>query len=109
MSARNCPEHSACEGKIIQRIAQKILVSDYPRDIDREGITVWKFLATDIQSVESIGAVCAVFKEVFFCLGEFFAAFVFSEAVATAAHAGCLNGESVWQNEVSTRDSIKTF
>ena len=33
------------------------------------------------------------FEEVFFALGKFFAAFVFAEAVATAAHAGCLNGE----------------
>jgi len=33
------------------------------------------------------------FEEVFFALGKFLAAFVFSETVATAAHAGCLNGE----------------
>ena len=33
------------------------------------------------------------FEEVFFALGKFFAAFVFSETVAAAAHAGCLNGE----------------
>ena len=29
----------------------------------------------------------------FFRFGKFFAAFVFAETVATAAHAGCLNGE----------------
>ena len=28
-----------------------------------------------------------------FRFGKFFAAFVFSEAVVAAAHAGCLNGE----------------
>ena len=33
------------------------------------------------------------FEEVFFALGKSFAAFVFAEAVATAAHVGCLNGE----------------
>ena len=33
------------------------------------------------------------FEEVFFRFGKFFAAFVFAEAVAAAAHAGCLNGE----------------
>ena len=32
-----------------------------------------EFLATDIEGVESVGAVGAVFEEVFFALGEFFA------------------------------------
>ena len=52
-----------------------------------------EFLAADVESIESVGAVGAVFEEVFFGLGKFFAAFVFAEAVAAAAHAGCLNGE----------------
>ena len=52
-----------------------------------------KFLAADVESIESVCAVGAVFEQVFFRLGKFFAAFVFSEAVAAAAHAGCLNGE----------------
>ena len=34
---------------------------------------VGEFFAADVESIEGIGAVCAVFKEVFFCLGEFFA------------------------------------
>ena len=42
---------------------------------------------------ESVGAVGAVFEEVFFRLGKFLAAFVLAKTVAAAAHAGCLNGE----------------
>ena len=52
-----------------------------------------KFLAADVESIESVCAVCAVFEEVFFALSKFLAAFVFAETVAAAAHAGCLNGE----------------
>ena len=52
-----------------------------------------KFLAADVESIESVGAVGAVFEEVFFRFGKFLAAFVFAETVAAAAHAGCLNGE----------------
>ena len=52
-----------------------------------------KFLGTDVECVESVGAVGAVFEEVFFRFGKFLAAFVFAETVAAAAHAGCLNGE----------------
>ena len=67
--------------------------SNNARNIDRESVSVRKFLAADVESIESICAVGAVFEEVFFTLGKFFAAFVFAEAVAAAAHAGCLNGE----------------
>ena len=52
-----------------------------------------EFLAADVESIESVGAVGAVFEEVFFTLGKFFAAFVLAKTVAAAAHAGCLNGE----------------
>ena len=52
-----------------------------------------EFFGTDVESIERVGAVGAVFEQVFFALGKFFAAFVFAKAVATAAHAGCLNGE----------------
>ena len=54
---------------------------------------VWKFLRSDVESIKSVGAVGAVFEEVFFRFGKFFAAFVFAETVAAAAYAGCLNGE----------------
>ena len=58
-----------------------------------ERIVERKFLAADVECIESVGAVGAVFEEVFFRFGKFFAAFVFAETVAAAAHAGCLNGE----------------
>ena len=54
---------------------------------------LWELLAADVEGVEGIGAVGAVFEEVFFGLGEFFPGFVLAEAVAAAAYAGCLNGE----------------
>ena len=54
---------------------------------------VGEFFAADVECIESVCAVCAVFEEVFFRFGKFFAAFVFSETIAAAAHAGCLNGE----------------
>lgn len=52
-----------------------------------------KFLAADVERIERVCAVGAVFEEVFFALGKFLAAFVLPETVATSAHAGCLNGE----------------
>ena len=58
-----------------------------------ERIVERKFLAADVESIESVGAVGAVFEEVFFTLGKFFSAFVFAKTVAAVAHAGCLNGE----------------
>ena len=67
--------------------------SNNARNIDRESVAIWKFLAADVESIESVCAVCAVFEQVFFALGKFLSAFVFSETIAAAAHAGCLNGE----------------
>ena len=54
---------------------------------------VRKFFCSDVESIKSIGAVCAVFEEVFFRFGKFLAAFVLAETVAAAAHAGGLEGE----------------
>lgn len=67
--------------------------SNNARNIDRESVSIWEFFTTDVESIESVCAVCAVFEQVFFALGKFLAAFVFSETVAAAAYAGCLNGE----------------
>ena len=53
-----------------------------------------ELLATDVESIESIGAVGAVFEQVFLGLGELFARFVFAEAVATAADTCGLNGKN---------------
>ena len=61
----------------------------------RESVTfpIRKFFRSNVECVEGIGAVCAVFEEVFFRFGKFLAAFVFAETVSAAAYAGCLNGE----------------
>ena len=52
-----------------------------------------KFLAADVESIESVCAVGAVFEEVFFRFGKFLTAFVLAETVTAAAYAGCLNGK----------------
>ncbi len=54
---------------------------------------LWELLATDIERIEGICAVSAVFEEVFFRFGLFLHRFVLAEAVATALHAGGLDGE----------------
>ena len=54
---------------------------------------LWEFLCSYVQRIEGIGAVGAVFEEVFFCLGLFLAAFVFVEAIAVTGYAGCLDGK----------------
>ena len=40
--------------------------SNNARNIDRESVPIRKFLAADVERIESIGAVGAVFEEVFF-------------------------------------------
>ena len=67
--------------------------SNNARNIDRKSVPIRKFLAADVESIESVGAVGAVFEEVFFRFGKFFSAFVLAETIAAAAHAGCLNCE----------------
>ena len=52
-----------------------------------------KLFAADVEGIESIGAVGAVFEEVFFGFGELFAGLVFAEAVASAADTCVLDGE----------------
>lgn len=57
--ARRCNDFLEClqgtarstafaRAKSFQRIAQKKLVSNYPRNIDRESIAVWELLAADV-------------------------------------------------------------
>ena len=53
-----------------------------------------ELLTADVESIEGIGAVGAVFEQVFFGLGELFAGFVFTEAVATVGDTGRLNSEN---------------
>lgn len=40
--------------------------SNNARNIDRESVSVRKFLAADVERIESVGAVGAVFEQVFF-------------------------------------------
>ena len=54
---------------------------------------LWKLLAADIEGVEGIGAVGAVFKEIFLGFGLLLHGFVLAEAVASSLHSGTLDGE----------------
>ncbi len=49
---------------------------------------IGKFLATDVEGIESVGAIGLVFEQVFFGLRELFAELVFVEAVASSADTG---------------------
>ena len=42
-------------------------------DKHADSIAGWEFLAADIKRIESVGAVSAVFEELFFLFGELFA------------------------------------
>ena len=63
-------------------------LSKHPRHREVERIAVGKFLATDVEGIESVGTVGAVFEQVFLALGELFAGLVLVEAVAATAHSG---------------------
>ena len=54
---------------------------------------LWELLAADIEGVEGIGAVGAVFEKVFLRFGLLLHALVLAEAVASALHSGGLDGE----------------
>lgn len=54
---------------------------------------IWELLTTDVEGVESVRAVGAVFEQVFLGLGELFAGLVFAEAVASAADSGRLDSK----------------
>ena len=41
-----------------------------------KSIVVWEFLCTDIEGIESVGAIGAVFEQVFFGLSKFLAGLV---------------------------------
>ena len=52
-----------------------------------------EFLVADAEGVGSVGAVGAVFEEVFFWFGELFAWLVLAEAVAPSAYSCLLDGK----------------
>ena len=53
-----------------------------------------ELFATDVESIEGIGSVGAVFEQVFFGLGKFLAGLVFLEAVSTVGDTGGLHREN---------------
>ena len=54
---------------------------------------LWEFLAADIEGIEGIGAVGAVFEKVFFGLRLLLHTFVLAEAVAPSLHSCGLDGQ----------------
>lgn len=61
----------------------------YVRHGEGEGVMIREFLGTDVEGIESVEAVGAVFEQVFLGFGKFLAGFVLAEAVASARHVGC--------------------
>lgn len=59
--------------------SEYVITSYHSRGWDEAAVVLGEFLATDVESVEGIGAVCAVFEEVFFGLRKFLTAFVLAE------------------------------
>ena len=53
-----------------------------------------EFLAADVEGIEGVGAVGAVFEQVFFGLGEFFAGLILAEVVAPVGNTGGLHSEN---------------
>ena len=54
---------------------------------------LWELLAADVEGVEGIGAVGAVFEEVFFGLRLLLHGLVLAEAVTSSLHSCGLDGE----------------
>ena len=65
----------------------------YSRHGEGESVVVWELLAADIEGIESVGAVGAVFEQVFLGFGEFLPGFVLAESQTATAHSGRLNGK----------------
>ena len=51
-------------------------------------IVIGEFFAADVEGIESVCAVGAVFEQVFFGLGELFAGLILAEAVAPVGDTG---------------------
>ena len=60
---------------------------------ERKTITVREFLTADVERIESVGAVRAVFEQIFLGLRKFLTALVFLETVTSSADPCGLNGE----------------
>ena len=55
---------------------------------------LWEFLATDKESVESIGTIGAVLEGIFLGIGVFLSVLVFAEPESAATDTGTLQGEN---------------
>ena len=66
--------------------------SRYAGHGEGEAVVEGELFAADVEGIEGVGAVGAVFEQVFFGLGEFFAGLILAEAVATIGDAGSLDG-----------------
>lgn len=81
-----------CRGSFIRRWAKFehtcCKKSRYARYGEGEAVVERELINTDVESIESVGAIGAVFEQVFFALCELFAGFVFTEAVAASAYSG---------------------
>lgn len=69
------------------------MISDYTTHGEGVGVVEQEFFAANVEGIESIGAVGAVFEQVFLGLREFFAEFILAEAVASVGDTGGLNGK----------------
>lgn len=63
-------------------------ISDNAGGRQREGVVIRELLAADVEGIESICAVGAVFEQVFLGLCELFAGLVLAEAVSASADTG---------------------
>lgn len=63
----------------------------YARHGEGESFVEREFFGSDVEGIEGVGAVGAVFEQGFFGLCEFFARLVFAEAVAASADSGGLD------------------
>ena len=71
-----------------------MLTSRYARHGEGKAIVIREFLGTDVEGIKSVGAVCAVFEQVFLRLCKLFAGLILAEAVAATADARGLYGEN---------------
>ena len=78
---------------LLKRQSFRFIALSHPTHANWVQIVLWKLLAADVEGVEGIGAVGAVFEEVFLGFGLFFHRLVFAKAVAPTLHSGRLDGK----------------
>ena len=71
-----------------ESVNPKKCILRYARHGEGESIVIGEFLATDVEGIESVRAVGAMFEQVFLRLGELFAGLILAEAVAPIGDTG---------------------